>query len=457
MKFKIVAVKDGVDQVFYYDNMENILSNQDGLIFENGLNSKKTRNEYTSFSPEEPLLKSKDIKILKIQLGLTCNYSCEYCSQRFVPRADETSRKYINSFMQKLENINFNEEDGLKIELWGGEPFVYWKTIKPLIKALKEKFKSWTKKPYYSIISNGSLLTEEICDWIIENLDGFAISHDGPGQHVRGPDPFDDEKTAKIILDLYGKMKNKMSFNSMLNAQNMSRKKIYDWFKNFTGEDRLNIGEGSLVDAYDEGGIALSLNTKKEHFEFRRIAFKDLYENEGDLHFSIITNKINNYVNDVLIHNNAKYLGQKCGMDSENTIAVDLRGNVLTCQNVSEVSINSNGQPHLSGNLEDYDNVKVTTSTHWSNRKECSGCPVLHMCKGSCMFVSNEFWTKTCDNSYSDNVAVFAVAFEKITGHIPIYFDNEHLPAERRDIWGLILEHKEEVTNKPFPIPVISG
>jgi uncharacterized protein len=427
------------------------------MIFENGLESKKPKKEYVSFSPEEPLIKSRDITGLKIQLGLTCNYSCEYCSQRFVPRADETSRKHVESFIHKLENINFNENAGLKIELWGGEPFVYWKTIKPLIKALKEKFETWKKKPRYSIISNGSLLTEEICDWIVENIDGFAISHDGPGQHVRGPDPFDDEKTAKIILDLYERMGNKMSFNTMLNAKNMSRKEIYDWFKNFTGKETLKIGEGSLVDAYDEGGISLSLNTKKEHFEFRKTTFKELYEHEGDINFPVIINKINSFVNGVLSHDSAKYVGQKCSMDSENIIAVDLRGNVLTCQNVSEVSINSNNQPHLSGNLDNYDDVRITTSTHWSNRKECSDCPVLHLCRGACMFVTDEFWTKTCDNSYSDNVALFAIAFEKITGHIPVYFDNEHLPPERRDIWGSILEHKEEIKKKPFPIPVISG
>ena len=37
------------------------------------------------------LLIKRQLKTIKIQLGLKCNYSCEYCSQRFVPRnSDDT-------------------------------------------------------------------------------------------------------------------------------------------------------------------------------------------------------------------------------------------------------------------------------------------------------------------------------------------------------------------------------
>ena len=63
-----------------------------------------------------PLKKSKDISTLKIQLGLSCNYSCEYCSQRFVERPPETNRKDIDAFMEMLDNLEFDEEKGLLVE-----------------------------------------------------------------------------------------------------------------------------------------------------------------------------------------------------------------------------------------------------------------------------------------------------------------------------------------------------
>lgn len=48
-------------------------------------------------SKQTPLAKSSP-SMLKISLGLSCNYACEYCSQRFVPRADETNPRYKACF-----------------------------------------------------------------------------------------------------------------------------------------------------------------------------------------------------------------------------------------------------------------------------------------------------------------------------------------------------------------------
>ena len=458
MIFEIYALQGEIKQTFYYDNIENILSDKDGNIFEYPENSftPESRQEFIQFSPNLPLKKSKKINILKIQLGLSCNYSCTYCSQRFVAKPEETNKGYIEQFMSMLDNIEFNEKEGLKIELWGGEPFVYWKTMKPLVTAIKERFSDWESSPRISIITNGSVLSDEINDWIIENISSIAISHDGPGQHVRGPDPFEVAEERRLILELHNAMQGKTSFNAMLNSKNMSRKEIYEWFVELTGNENVSVGEGSLVDAYDEGGLELSLLTKADHFKFRQIAFNDIYSTDGKIGFVNIINKLDGFIKDVLSHSKAKYLPQKCGMDQENTIAVDLTGNVITCQNVSAVSVNSNDEPHLSGNLSDIDAVRITTSTHWSKREHCSSCPVLHLCKGSCMFVTGDYWEKSCANAYSDAVSLFALAIERMTGFIPIYINNDVLPDERKDIWGTILTHEEVKVPYKFPIKVIT-
>lgn len=458
MLFKIIGIREGIQKNFYYDNIENVLKDESGKIYEKSNNKNAfEQKKYTEFSPENPLKKSSEVHTLKIQLGLTCNYSCEYCSQRFVERAPETSRKHISDFLDKIKNLNFNEKNGLRVELWGGEPFLYWKTIKPLVAELKEHFSHWKRKPEFSIISNGSLLTDEICDWIVENLKGFAISHDGPGQAVRGPDPLEDEKTLELALKLYDRMNGRMSFNCMINANNMSRKEVHEWFVKKTGRKNIKIGEGAFVDAYDEGGISMSLDSKQKHFEYRRLAFKEIYESDGELGFTIVKNKIQNFEYSLLTHQHADYVTQKCGMDDENTIAVDLKGNVLTCQNVSHVAINANGESHNGGNIDDIENVRLTSSYHWTQRKECIDCPVLHLCRGACMYAANQYWDQTCNNSYSDNIVFFAATFEKLTGYIPLFIDNDVLPDMRKDIWGSALKHEDEPKKKTFPIPVVAG
>lgn len=448
MKFKIHAEKTANDTaVFIYDNETNTLSTEQGFVFEDPRLMDDFKNFPASipFSKEQPLKKVRTPRILKIQLGLSCNYSCSYCSQRFVPRADETSKKDVELFMKRLENLEFSEANGLRIEFWGGEPLVYIKTIMPLVAALKKKFASWERKPHYSMITNGSLLTDELCDWLFDNQFGVAISHDGPGQHLRGPDPFEDPELKAVVLRFYRRMKplGRMSFNSMLNAKNISRKEITDWFVAFTGDPNVVLGEGSLIDAYDDDGLENSLTTKDEHFTFRRTAFNDIFGTGGAIGFHGVKEKIDDFTRSVLAHKSADAVGQKCGMDDEYVLAVDLRGNVISCQNVSAVATAMNGMPHLAGNIMNMDAVQVRTSTHWRNRPNCSGCPVLHLCQGSCMYLEGEYWWKSCKNSFSDNVVLFALSIEKITGYIPTYIEADHLPPERQDIWGTILQHEE--------------
>ena len=460
MLFEIHAEKNANDKkIFYYDNMTNVLKDETGFVFEYPQTQQQNSKPFVAFDKNNPLKKSKLITHIKIQMGLSCNYSCDYCSQKFVERPKETSKKDIDAFLEKLEVLEFNEEQGLKVEFWGGEPFVYWKTMKPLAEALKEKFTTWKRKPQFSVITNGSILSDEIIDWLMMMNFSVSISHDGPGQPVRGPDPFDDPEQKKRLIGFYRMMtrlKKSISFNPMMNSKNKSRKAVYDWFVDMIGDPNIQLGEGGIVDAYDEDGITNSLQTKQEHFEYRKTSFVDIYSTQGRINFVNIIGKINGMVYSILSHSDAKYLGQKCGMDDEHTLAIDLRGNVMTCQNVSALETSKNGESHLGGTLDNYDDVEIKSSTHWSNRKECSSCPVLHICKGACMFLDKKFWDISCANAYSDNISLFALAIHAITGYIPTLIKNDELPLDRQDIFGTIFEHKEDVKKKIIPIKVVS-
>ena len=460
MIFEIHAEKNANDKkIFFYDNEKNILKDSNGVVYKSdNIKKSSTKLPVIPFSKDDPLKKSRLVKHLKIQMGLSCNYSCDYCSQKFVERAAETNPKDVPNFMEMMEQLTFSEEMGLKIEFWGGEPFVYWKTMKPLAEALRAKFAHWKKQPRFSVITNGSLLTEDICAWLYAMDFSVAVSHDGPGQFVRGPDPFTEPGKKEIVMDLYNVLKpaGRMSFNSMLNAKNMSRKEIFEWFVDFTGDPNVVLGEGGFVDAYDEDGLENSLNTNKSHFDFRQLAFNDM-NTDSYFGFATIKMKKQNFINSVLYQKDAKYLGQKCGMDDENTLAVDLRGNVTTCQNVSAVETSKNGESHLGGTLNDFDNISLTSSTHWQNRPDCASCPVLHICQGACMFLDAKYWDTSCKNAYSDAVSTFALAIKDMTGgYIPFLINNDHLPLDRQDIWGVLYEHKEETKRKIIPIKIVS-
>ena len=443
MIFTIHAKKENDEKIFTYDNMNSILKDdKENIIIDKKFADESIEwNHYPQTSKETPNNKLHHINWLKIQLGLSCNYSCEYCSQRFVPHNEEGdgTPRDVQIFLNNLDTWLYSAPK--RIEYWGGEPFVYWKTLKPLAEALRQRYPSDTTSML--ITTNGSLLTYEISEWLDKMDIEVAISHDGPGQWVRGPDPLDDSEQKKIILDLYkrliGKKYGGISFNPMINRHNNDRAKVQEWFENLLGKDNLyNLGEGQIIDPYDEGGLSTSLQNQNESIEFRTRSVEQT-RNAQNNKFGLMNHRMHEWIFSMSVHRPAYAIGQKCGMDDPQTIAVDLKGNVLTCQNVSNISVAPNGLSHKIGHVSNLENVKLRTATHWNKRKDCVDCPVLQLCKGSCMFLENtekqNLWTMACNNAYNDHIPFFAAAIEKMTGYLPYRIESDNLPEERKSLW----------------------
>ena len=400
-------------------------------------------------SIDSPLGKTSP-KTLKISLGLSCNYECSYCSQRFVPHADSTNPKDVDKFVNELDAWVTTPPE--RIEFWGGEPLVYWKTLKPLAEMLRNKYPNAT----FIMITNGSLLDIEKNKWLDHMGFHIGMSHDGPGYHVRGLDPLENEEQRNAIMDLYGRLKPKgrMSINAVLHKDNQSRKDIQDFLIKAFG-DNVNIGEGSYIDPYDQGGMESSLLSPAEQIGYRQQAISNIRNNSVN-NFNILHQKIHDFIESIRTARPANAVGQKCGMDKPDNIAVDLNGNVVTCQNVSAVSVAPNMESHKIGHISDMESVKLKTSTHWSKRKDCPDCPVLQLCKGSCMFLEGGLWDAGCNNSFSDNIPFFAAAIETLTGYIPYYIEGPQR-EDRKDIFGLVNGIQIDKQKKPFPIPVVAA
>ena len=446
-KFTIHARRpDGELLWMTYDNQTSALADASGQRIA-ALMDVAARPDAPAVSRETPLAKSSP-RVLKISLGLSCNYECEYCSQRFVPRADETNPGDVDAFIAGLDDWVTTAPE--RVEFWGGEPLVYIKTLRPLAEAIRAKYPSAA----LSVITNGSLLNAETNDWLDQMGFSVGISHDGPGQHVRGPDPLQDPDKRAGIMDLYARLapQGRISFNAMVNRSNASRAAIQRFFVELTGDPKVQIGEGSFVDAYDEGGIAQSLQADELH-AFRNLAFHEVRTGQA-ANVQAVRNKTASFINSIRTGRPASSLGQKCGMDKAENIAVDLRGNVLTCQNVSAASIAPNGEAHRIGHVSDLAAVKLNTSTHWSKRKDCPSCPMLQICQGSCMFLEGPLWDRSCDNAYSDAVPIFAAGIEFLTGCIPIYIDGD-FREDRKDIFGRVHGIPAEPKKRVIPIRAI--
>jgi len=351
-------------------------------------------------SKSAPVAKSRAPKVLKIQLGLSCNYSCSSCRQTDV-----------DAFLSNLGV--WLEGAPERIELWGGEPFVYWAKLKRLIPALAERF----PEARFLIITNGSLLTREKLDLIAKYDIDIGLSHDGPGQGQRGPDPLANPEQRRWIEALLAERKGHVSINTVLTAQNHDLEAIKAWFQKRLGAD-VPISLEGVVNVYDAATLLGAGRFEEADLHaLRRSVFESLVSDPGNFG---LDKRVRDFIQSLKVRRPIEALGQKCGMDRPEHIAVDLQGNVMTCQNTG-----AKGE-HKIGHLDDFDAIALNTATHFAFRDECMSCPVVQLCKGSCMFLEGEFFKQSCANEFAFNMGIMMAAVWYLTGMVVVGVETHH-------------------------------
>lgn len=359
--------------------------------------------------------KSRAPRVLKIQLGLSCNYACSYCSQAF-QIADATVSKLadVEHFLTGLSAWITDAPE--KIELWGGEPFLYWAKIKRLVPALAARFPG----AGFSIITNGSLLDREKLDFIAAHDIAITISHDGPGQHLRGPDPFDDPEKRRWIDALLAERPDRIGFNAVLTREHHDLRALKAWFAEKVGPD-VSLGLEGVVNVYDAAtAIGTGRFEPAELNSLTRSIFEALVEDPNAFGLG---ERIDEFYASIQRQRPIAALGQKCGMDREDTIAVDLRGNVMTCQNTGA------RRAHKIGHVADFDAIALNTATHFAFRPDCMACPVVQLCKGSCMFLEGEFFAQSCANEFAFNMGIMMAAVWHLTGMVVVGIESKSMSA----------------------------
>ena len=105
------------------------------------------------------------IKSIMIITHYNCNFHCSYCNQREIAQIDKSILSYKEVFnfidwLYKTQKLS-NE---LNIQFEGGETLIRWKTfIKPLVEKIT---KNLPIKPQYSLFTNGTILTQELLNFL---------------------------------------------------------------------------------------------------------------------------------------------------------------------------------------------------------------------------------------------------------------------------------------------------
>jgi len=106
-----------------------------------------------------------------------CNFNCHYC---YVERSNKqmlfsTGKKIIDSLQASAEKNNLKS---IRIKYAGGEPLLNFQLIKRLHGHISEKVNQHNIKFEEIILTNGSLLNENIINWIVDNQLELMVSLD---------------------------------------------------------------------------------------------------------------------------------------------------------------------------------------------------------------------------------------------------------------------------------------
>lgn len=383
-KFKTSSGKQ-----FFYRNTDNSIHNEDGELLslppKEGWEYFENINKQNIFGVTHKTNKPTALRIL---LGHACNYSCGYCMQKDIGNPNERPENFwLPSFIESV-NTHLDLEQLERVELWGGEPFLYWNDMMAIMKLLD------APNRHFYISTNGSPLRQKHVDFFktIQATIMMGISHDGPGQELlRGEDIFIKESVADTIRQL-GEMHPKIqfSFNTVISAQNFDLFKINDYFKDVSNKLGLKHARLSFIPArvYDDTDSQNSADHvikgellpefKKMVDSYLKAAIKQVKDG-GDrfLNCNIVDNEVGVLRYALLTrHQIPVTMTSSCGADAADILSMDIRGNVRLCPHTSE--------KFTGGHINNLKGVKIIGLTLERKDTHCSTCPVKRLCKSSC-------------------------------------------------------------------------
>lgn len=336
------------------------------------------------------------IKKLKIILGLKCNLSCAYCSQKAIRDDDAVTQKNVIETIKGLKAALPDAPE--KVELWGGEPFVYWKTLKQAVPLLREQFPDCQ----IGIITNGTLLDDEKVDWIEDNGIGITISHDGVGQSNRGPDPLDDPKILAVWRRLAARPQG-LAIAVLLtgNSYDPLKSRVYL-------EEKLG---GSLNLIYDvvndlggwsPSGVKSLSFTQESLDTMTSIFLSKSMRSKAFLSWEVEKQML---IDPILCKDGIVRLRNKCGIGGRVHV-INGKGELMVCQSNNKIF----------GSIKDIGKAATPGLTNALDRVCCQTCPFVHVCKGACPYEKGNAFVANCQAYFAYYRAVFAAVFEDVFG-----------------------------------------
>lgn len=345
-------------------------------------------------------------KNLRIVLGHACNFKCKYCSQSHSPLDLPPARQVSKFMIDLLRTTNLSQ---LKvIQFWGGEPLLYW----PTIRFFMDAFRDLNANIGFSIVTNGSLITRHMGDIILnDDQFGFILSHDGPGQRLRGIDPLNPgSRTREILLQLakekvpnqhrkYLNEGRNFAVNPVITSAVGSLTSLVEWYDKAFDGCEVPIAESIPVIPIQDNTAQYALHHDNLP-KYTAMIYHDLLKlglHRFDNYKMLYDLFLQKWSLPQFLVNPKKAL---CFTTDPYMLTLDLNGKILPCQTFAASDYLGNGEPASYSSLLDFGDktdlnstgpsIKMPTVHGYSSRGgKCDNCPVVSFCMGGCPYLVN--------------------------------------------------------------------
>lgn len=441
MWFKVVSkTLENETKEHYFHNVRNLIKDSSLNLIDLSLDPRFEGFKSTPIKHRQRVYKKPNVEVLRIQLGLNCNFSCKYCHQRTCHEINtKTSivrlplETNIRNFIKMLKDNDIQVSK--RINLWGGEPLVYWKHIKLLVPALKELYPGVD----ICMISNGSLITEEVVDFLIKHRIILTISHDAQGfsAYRDDADPLENPKIIKALqryIDESSKATDYWStlteeekslpenqakrpfgftINVVITPANLELDKMDAYFflklkrrVNFHYESIVKAGVQTkeLMGSFSEEQKTLITN------QIFKLAHTNSVNSEENPYYSL-RERVSHIFNTLVNKKDANHQQIVCDVASDRNLAVDLQGNILACHGAE-------AEDWTIGHLSSVSTAINNKVKGWAERPHCPECPFVIHCGGGCVMSSDEDSLSMCEYLKIYHGALFAAAWFDIFGSV---------------------------------------
>lgn len=277
------------DIYYYLEKEQNDIAIQPEEMIKKKINALKN-NGLLSNNRTEKILHPQDkfleyrlenyVQKVTLQVTQNCNFRCSYCiySEQINPLQRSHSNKRM-SWGTAKKAIDFliahsSEKDIVDVGFYGGEPLLEFGLIKKCIEYCN--IISESKKITFHITTNGTIVNNQIIEFLIENDVDLMISLDGPSEihdkqrrfKVNGCGSFDIVfKNLKIIEDKYPQYSDKITINCVINPKNN-----YNCLSNFFTYNDIFKNKTILFNIMSEG------YGNKRHLPSKEYYYSSAYE-----------------------------------------------------------------------------------------------------------------------------------------------------------------------------------